>query len=173
MLAGAMRAGERFHWLEAAGLLIALAGLAYLVFPGLTAPSPAGSALMAAAGVSWGLYSLRGHKSRDPVGDTARNFSLAVPMAALVSAATWKGANLAPRGVLLAVGSGALASGIGYVTWYAALRGLTRIRAATVQLSVPVLAAAAGVALLGEAITPRLVLSAFLILGGVGLALAS
>jgi drug/metabolite transporter (DMT)-like permease len=172
MLAGAMGAGERFRWLEAAGLLIALGGLTYLVLPGLSAPSPVGSALMVIAGVAWGLYSLRGRGSADPVGDTARNFALAVPFAVLVSAGTLKSAHVSWRGALLAVGSGALASGLGYVCWYAALRGLTRIRAATVQLTVPILAAAAGVAILGETITVRLVLSALLILGGVGLALA-
>jgi len=171
MLAGAMGAGERFRWLEAAGLLIALGGLTYLVLPGLSAPSPAGSALMVIAGVSWGVYSLRGRRSADPVGDTAWNFALAIPFAVLVSAATFRGAHVSWRGTLLAVASGAIASGVGYVCWYAALRGLTRIRAATVQLTVPILAAAAGVALLGETITVRLVLSALLILGGVGLAL--
>jgi drug/metabolite transporter (DMT)-like permease len=172
MLAGALGAGERFRWLEAAGLAIALGGLAYLVFPGLRAPSPIGSALMAIAGISWGLYSLRGRASANPVADTARNFALAVPLAALLSVATLRGAHLSWRGALLAAASGALASGLGYVSWYAALRGLTRIRAATVQLTVPILAAAAGVALLGETVTVRLVLSAILILGGVGLALA-
>ncbi len=171
MLAGAMGAGERFRWREAAGLAIALGGLTYLVFPGLSAPSPVGSALMVIAGISWGLYSLRGRRSQDPVGDTARNFALAVPFAVLVSAGTLRGAHLSWGGVLLAVGSGALASGVGYVAWYAALRGMTRVRAATVQLTVPILAAAAGIALLGEALTFRLVLSAILILGGVGLAL--
>jgi drug/metabolite transporter (DMT)-like permease len=171
MLGGAMGAGERFRWLEAAGLAIALGGLTYLVVPGLSAPSPVGSALMVIAGISWGVYSLRGRGSADAVGDTARNFALAVPFAALVSAGTWRGAHLSWSGILLAVGSGALASGIGYVSWYAALQGLTRIRAAMVQLTVPILAAAAGIGLLGEALTVRLVLSAILILGGVGLAL--
>ena len=171
MLGGAMGAGERFRWLEAAGLAIALGGLTYLVVPGLSAPSPVGSALMVIAGISWGVYSLRGRGSADPVGDTARNFALAVPFAALVSAGTWRGAHLSWSGILLAVGSGALASGIGYVSWYAALQGLSRIRAAMVQLTVPILAAAAGIGLLGEALTVRLVLSAILILGGVGLAL--
>jgi len=171
MLGGAMGAGERFRWLEAAGLAIALGGLTYLVVPGLSAPSPVGSALMVIAGISWGVYSLRGRGSADAVGDTARNFALAVPFAALVSAGTWRGAHLSWSGILLAVGSGALASGIGYVSWYAALQGLSRIRAAMVQLTVPILAAAAGIGLLGEALTVRLVLSAILILGGVGLAL--
>ena len=172
MLAAATGAGERFRWMEAAGLLIALAGLAYLVVPGLSAPSPLGSALMAMAGISWGLYSLRGRSSTDPVRDTAKNFILATPLAVFLSAIALKGARVSPSGLLLAVASGALASGLGYVAWYAALRSLTRIRAATVQLTVPVLAAAAGVVLIGETVTLRLVLSAILILGGVGLALA-
>jgi len=107
-----------------------------------------------------------------PIADTTRNFVLAFPLAALLCAAMVKSAHISARGFLLAVGSGALASGLGYVAWYAALRGLTRIRAATVQLTVPVLAAAAGVVLIGETVTLRLVLSAILILGGVGLALA-
>ncbi len=172
MLAGATMAGERFRWPEAAGLLIALGGLTYLVLPGLTAPSPVGSALMAIAGIAWGLYSLRGRDSANPVADTTGNFALAFPLAALLCAAMLKSAHMSARGFLLAAASGAFASGLGYAAWYAALRGLTRIRAATVQLTVPVLAAVAGVVLIGETVTLRLVLSAILILGGVGLALA-
>jgi drug/metabolite transporter (DMT)-like permease len=172
MLVAAMSAGERFRWSEAAGLAVALAGLTYLVLPGLSAPSPAGSALMAVAGISWGFYSLRGRGSTDPVGDTAKNFLLAVPLAAIASVVARNNGHLSAHGYLLAVASGALASGIGYVAWYAALRGLSRIRAATVQLTVPILAAAAGVVLIGETVTLRIVLSAILILGGVGLALA-
>lgn len=174
MLIGALIGGERFRWLEGVGLAIALGGLVYLVSPGLSAPAPLGSALMAVAGISWGLYSLGGRGSADPLGDTAKNFLRAVPFAAIVSlvsvvAAT--GAHLSARGALLAAASGALASGLGYTIWFAALRGLTGIRASTVQLVVPVLAAAGGVVLLGESVTPRLVVSAALILGGVGIAL--
>ena len=172
MLVGAIVAGERFRWLEGLGLAIALAGLTYLVSPGLSAPSPVGSALMAIAGISWGLYSLRGRKTADPVGDTTRNFIFAVPFAVLVSATAFAHAHISTHGILLAVGSGALASGVGYVAWYAALRGLTRIRASVVQLLVPILAASAGILLLGETLSLRLVLSAALILGGVALALA-
>ena len=178
MLAGAMRAGERFRWMEALGLAIALGGLTYLVFPGLSAPDPLGSALMALAGIAWGLYSLRGRASKDPIGDTTRNFMLAVPFAVVVSAVVVSAAgpgraHLSSRGVLLAVASGAIASGMGYVAWYAALRGLTRIRASVVQLLVPIVAAAAGIMVLGETLTMRLVLSAALILGGVAVAVAS
>ena len=172
MLLGALRSGERFKWPEALGLAIALVGLTYLVSPGLAAPSPLGSALMAIAGVSWGIYSLRGRGSADPLGDTASNFIRAVPLALLVSLVAFRGAHLSPRGIALACASGALASGLGYTVWFAALRGLTAIRASTVQLTVPVLAAAGGVLLLQESVTMRLVVSAALVLGGVGLALA-
>ncbi len=172
MLIGALRSGERFRWLEGVGLAIALAGLTYLVSPGLSAPSPLGSGLMAIAGIAWGLYSLRGRGSAEPLADTARNFVWAAPLALLLSLATIRGAHLSPRGIALAVASGALASGLGYTIWFAALRGLTAIRAATVQLTVPVLAAAGGILFLRESITVRIVLSAALILGGVGLALA-
>ena len=173
MLVGAMRAGERFRWMEALGLAIALGGLTYLVLPGLSAPDPLGSALMAIAGIAWGLYSLRGRASSDPIGDTTRNFVLAVPFAVVVSAFALGRAHLSSRGVLLAAASGTIASGMGYVAWYAALRGLTRIRASVVQLLVPIVAAAAGILVLGETLSVRLVLSAALILGGVAVAVAS
>jgi drug/metabolite transporter (DMT)-like permease len=172
MLIGAIRSGERFQWLEGIGLAIALAGLAYLVSPGLSAPSPLGSALMATAGVSWGIYSLRGRSSADPLGDTTLNFVWAIPLALLVSLVAIRGSHVSDRGVALAMASGALASGLGYTVWFAALRGLTAIRAATVQLTVPVLAATGGVLFLQESVTVRLVVAAALILGGVGLALA-
>jgi len=172
MLIGAIRSGERFNPLEAIGLTVALGGLIYLVSPGLSAPSPLGSILMAIAGVSWGLYSLRGRGSSDPIGDTTRNFVRAVPFAVLAGLATLHAAHLSIRGTLLATASGTLASGVGYSIWYTALRGLTSIRAAIVQLLVPVLAAAGGVLLLSEPLTLRLVLSAVLILGGVGIVLA-
>jgi drug/metabolite transporter (DMT)-like permease len=171
MLIGAVLSGERFRWLEALGLVIALAGLTYLVSPGLTTPS-LGSVLMAIAGISWGIYSLRGRGSTEPLGDTTSNFVWAIPLALFTSLLVFEYAYVSPSGALLAVASGALASGLGYTVWFAALRGLTAIRAATVQLTVPVLAAAGGVLLLQESITVRLLLSAALILGGVALALA-
>ena len=173
MLIGALRAGERFRWLEGVGLLIALGGLTYLVSPGLSAPSPLGSALMAIAGIAWGLYSLRGRGSADPLGDTTRNFVLAVPLAVLLSLATIRGIHVSPRGLALAAASGALASGLGYTIWFAALRGLTAIRASVVQLLVPVLAAAGGILFLAETLSLRLVVSAVLILGGVAFAIAT
>lgn len=170
MIAAGLRSGERPAILEWAGLVLALGGLVWLVAPGITAPSPAGSALMAVAGIAWGIYSLRGRGTTDPLGDTAGSFLRAVPMALAVSLMGARAFHASPRGLLLAATSGAIASGLGYVLWYAALRGLTATRAATVQLAVPVLTAAGGVAILGETITGRLVASAALILGGIALA---
>ncbi len=169
MLLAALVAGERPHARQWLGLFSALVGLVVLVLPGLRAPSPLGSALMAAAGVSWGVYSLRGRGANNPLADTAANFLWAVAFAAPLVLVGFDTMHASPRGVILALLSGALASGLGYVIWYAALRDLTATRAASVQLAVPVLTAAAGVLLLGEQITLRLVLAAILILGGVGL----
>ena len=173
MILAALGSGERPHFWEWVGLVLAFAGLVYLVSPGLTAPSPIGSLLMAVAGVSWGLYSLWGRGSANPLADTTRNFVRAVPLVIGVSLMALSQASLSGTGVLLAILSGALASGLGYVVWYAALRGLTRTRAATVQLSVPVLAAMGGVFFLSEDVSLRLALSAMLILGGVGVAIMS
>jgi drug/metabolite transporter (DMT)-like permease len=172
MILAGLLAGERPHPLEWAGLGVALIGLIYLVFPGLTAPPLGGSLLMLTAGVAWGAYSLRGRGAADPIGATTGNFVRAVPLALAVSAAFITRSHLSTEGLALAFASGAVASGCGYVVWYAALRGLTATQAATVQLSVPVLAAAGGVAFLAEAVSVRLLLSSVAILGGVGLALS-
>jgi drug/metabolite transporter (DMT)-like permease len=174
MLSAALLSGERPHPLEWAGLALALCGLVYLVFPGLqSAPPLASSLFMAVAGVSWGLYSLRGRGGIDPLADTTSNFVLALPLAVAVNLVMSSTAvHISQRGIWLAVLSGALASGVGYVVWYAALRGLTATRAATVQLIVPVLAAAGGVLLISEKITPRLLIAACVIIGGIGLALS-
>lgn len=172
MLIAALRSGERPSPAEWAGLALALGGLVYLVSPGLQAPSPFGSAAMILAGIAWGLYSLRGRDAGDPLAGTAGNFTRALPFAAVVSVAMFRATDITPRGAALAVASGAAASGLGYVVWYAALPGLTATRAAIVQLSVPVLAAAGGVALLSETITRRFAVSSVVILGGVALALA-
>lgn len=173
MLFAALRAGERPRAIEWLGLATAVAGLVYLVLPGLAAPSPVGAALMATAGVAWGLYSLRGRGSHHPLADTARNFRCAVPFALATSLALFSHVHATREGVALALASGSLSSGIGYVIWYAALRGLTATRAATVQLSVPVIAALGGIVFLGEHLTVRLVTAAAMILGGVGVTLAA
>ena len=167
-----LRRGERFRPLAWAGFAMAIAGLAFLLAPGVTAPSPLGAALMAVAGVAWGVYSLRGRGVVNPLQATAANFARAVPFALAVSIVFASDFRVSPHGVLLAVASGALTSGIGYVVWYAALRGLAAMSAATVQLSVPVLAAIGGATLLAEEITLRLVVASLATLGGIALVLA-
>ncbi|HEY4999743.1 MAG TPA: DMT family transporter, partial [Usitatibacter sp.] len=147
--------------------------LAGLLLPGATAPPAWGAALMLFAGFSWGLYSLRGRGAGDPTRVTAGNFLRTVPFAALVSVATFSHASIDTPGFVYAMTSGALTSGVGYAIWYTALRGLRATTAATVQLSVPVIAALGGVAFLGESITMRLVLSSAAILGGVALVIVA
>ena len=172
MIAVGLYGGERPDALEWLGLGIAIIGLIYLVSPGITAPSPLGSALMTVAGIAWGVYSLRGRGSIDPVSTTSDNFLRAVPFTLAVVFFWSSRLTISPRGLLWAALSGSITSALGYVVWYAALRGLTATRAATVQLSVPVLAALGGAVVLSEAITLRLIISTVVILGGVGLAVA-
>ncbi len=169
MVGQGLRAGERLSAPRVAGLVLALAGLAGLLLPGASAPSVPGALLMLAAGVAWGVYSLRGRGSGDPVRVTAGNFTRAVPFALAISVALAPHFRWDPAGLALAVVSGALASGVGYALWYSALPGLTATSAATVQLSVPVLASLGGIALLGERLSPRLVLASVAILGGIAL----
>ena len=168
-----LHAGERFTAAAWTGLALAVAGLLYLVSPGLAAPDPLGAALMAAAGIALGVYSLRGRRTSTPLAATAANFLRAVPLALVVSLVFVMRWHAEPAGLALAVASGALTSGLGYVIWYAALPGLSALRAATVQLSVPPLAAFGGVLLLAESMSLRLVLASLAILGGVALVLAS
>jgi len=162
--------GERPRPAQWAGLALALGGLAYLLVPGLTAPPLIGSILMAVAGISWGVYSLRGRGVKDPTIVTTDNFIRSVPMVLGLALLALPTLSVTGIGLLWAVVSGSLASGLGYVIWYAALRGLTATRAATVQLAVPVLAALGGVWLLAEPISIRLVVSGAAILGGIALA---
>ena len=181
--AGLMR-GERLRSAQSTGVALALGGLVALVAPRLGAPSFAGALAMLGAGVAWGAYSLRGRGTTDPLAATAGNFVRAVPFVvvpvALASAATVAGLIAAgspldphatARGLALAAISGAVASGLGYAIWYAALPLLTATRAGVVQLTVPVIAALGGVLFLGEVVTPRLVACTFAVLGGVALAL--
>ena len=161
--------GERLRQLQSAGLLLAYVGLTGLVLPGLAAPPLVSALLMLVAGVAWGIYSLRAKNSGDPTSATAGNFLRAVPMALGVSLVSLQSQETDSAGIMYAIASGALASGLGYAVWYTALRDLRATTAATVQLSVPVLAAAGGVLLLHEALTARLVLAGAAILGGVAL----
>jgi drug/metabolite transporter (DMT)-like permease len=172
MIGWGIARGEHPRAREWVGLVLALAGLVLLARPGRTAPDPVGLALMVLAGLAWAAYSLRGRHARDPLGANADNFARGalLTLAAVVLAPAWQAT---PAGLTLAVGSGAVASGLGYTLWYAALRGLERTQAAVVQLAVPVLAAAGGVLLLGEDVTLRLVASGAVILGGIALALTA
>jgi drug/metabolite transporter (DMT)-like permease len=160
--------GERLGRLQLVGLMFACGGLVGLLLPGLSRPPLYGAVLMLGAGVAWGVYSLRGKSAGDPTKVTAGNFLRAVPIAAALSVLMLKGA-LDNAGFWYAVSSGALASGIGYAIWYTALPALKAAKAATVQLSVPVIAALGGVVFLGEPITLRLVLASAAILGGIAL----
>ena len=171
MFAIALRSGERFSLLSWLGLGIAISGLTYLVSPGVTAPEPVGAALMAVAGVAWGLYSLLGRGEADPLGTTADNFLYAVPLAVAVNLIFWNDVHTSSPGVVMAVLSGAVASGLGYALWYAVLAGMPATRAATAQLSVPVIAALGGVVLLSEPMTFRLIVSSVATLGGIALVL--
>ena len=170
--------GERLGQLQWAGIALALAGLVTLLLPGLAAPSPLASVSMISAGAAWGVYSLRGKAApnpglNNPTEVTAGNFLRTVPMAlALVlvmSLLMADGLRPDPAGMAYAVVSGALASGLGYAVWYQALPALKATHAATVQLSVPVIAALGGVLLIGEALTGTLVLASVAILGGIAL----
>jgi drug/metabolite transporter (DMT)-like permease len=171
MLIAALWFGERPNPLQWLGLLIAASGLVYLILPGLDAPSFAGAALMSAAGFSWGVYSLLGRRAADPLAQTTSNFIRSVPMVVAVSVISLPQLSVQRDGVLLAIASGAIASGLGYVVWYQALGGLTATRAAIVQLLVPILAALAGVMFLAEPISLRLTLATVTVLGGIALAL--
>jgi drug/metabolite transporter (DMT)-like permease len=161
--------GERLTKPQTAGLTIAFAGLVSLLLPGLTTPSLQGSLLMLGAGGAWGVYSLRGKNAGDPRRVTAGNFARSVPFAVALSVLMASRASLDLAGIAYALASGALTSGIGYAIWYTALPALRATQAATVQLSVPVIAAIGGVVLLGEPMTLRLIGAAIAVIGGIAL----
>ncbi|HTN93202.1 MAG TPA: DMT family transporter [Gallionella sp.] len=169
MIGHGIRAGERLLKLQLFGLVIALAGLVGLLLPGLTAPPVFSSVLMLASGVAWGVYSLRGKGAGDPTRVTAGNFLRAVPISATLSVIMVNHTSVDRAGFWYAIASGALTSGIGYSIWYTVLPSLKAAKAATVQLSVPVIAALGGILFLGEPLTLRLVLSSAAILGGIAL----
>ncbi len=171
MVAGALMAGDRPTVAEWIGWLLAIGGFVYLVSPGLTAPSPGGSALMAIAGIAWGIYSLRGRNESFALAGTTYNFVRSVPLVLIVSAFSLQDLHLTTNGVVLAILSGAITSGVGYAVWYTVLQSISSMQAAMVQLSVPVLAAAGGILLLSESISLRLIVSSLLILGGIFLAI--
>lgn len=169
MILWSLWAGERLRILQIVGLTSALAGLVALVFPGISAPPFRGSLLMLSAGVGWGIYSLRGRLNLDPIAATAGNFLRALPFAALLGLVSLRYLRLDFAGLGYAIISGAITSGLGYVLWYTALPKLKAASAATVQLSVPMLAAGGGILLLGEPLTLRFLLASLAILGGIAL----
>jgi drug/metabolite transporter (DMT)-like permease len=169
MIGVAMVRGERPKPIEWIGLATALGGLIYLVLPGLSSPPLFGSVLMISAGAAWGAYSLRGKASRDPLAETTGNFVRAVPFAAAAALAAFPFFHMTVEGMLWAILSGAIASGLGYAVWYAALKFHTPTRAAVLQLLVPVIAAFLAVLILSETADMRLVLASSLVIGGIGL----
>jgi drug/metabolite transporter (DMT)-like permease len=169
MILWGLHKGERIDAIQIVGLVVALTGLVVLVFPGLSAPPLVGSILMLSAGVAWGIYSLRGKQSKNAVAATAGNFLRAVPFAVIVSLVLLPWVHFDSLGTSYAIISGAITSGLGYVIWYSALPSLKAASAATVQLSVPVLAATGGIIFLSEPITLRYLLASIAVLGGIAL----
>lgn len=172
MLTWGLLRGERFSGGQIAGLLLALSGLLILLLPGSSTPALDGALLMLLSGVTWGIYSLHGRGASNPLAATAGNFIKAVPLAAVLCLVTLGQQRWDAPGVVYALLSGALTSGVGYAIWYAALPGLAAIQAASVQLSVPLLTAMAGTVLLGEALTATLIISGAAILGGIAMVLS-
>ena len=170
MIGAGLLAGRRLHIREVFGLAVALMGLIVLTRPGQESPDPLSVTLMALAGFSWGIYSLRGRSSGPALQATARNFAATLPLALVASALMSASAHGTPKGLLLATFSGAVTSGLGYVAWYAALPSLSPARAAILQLGVPPLASALGILFLGESLTTRLAIAAPMILGGIAIA---
>jgi drug/metabolite transporter (DMT)-like permease len=171
MISAALVKGERPKNLEWIGLIFAFGGLVYLMFPSLSAPPFFYSFLMILAGIAWGFYTLQGKCSENPLADTTGNFIRTVPLILLLAIPLLTQLELSQEGIILAILSGAIASGIGYSVWYAALNYHTATRAAILQLSVPAIAAFGGVIFLSERLSIRLLLASSLILGGIGLAI--
>ena len=159
--------GTRLSSAEWLGVFTAFTGFVYLVYPDLGTPSAKGFILMSIAGTAWGVYTLNGRGSQDALADTAYNFIRTIPLVLILLLISYSNANYSSQGIILAVLSGAIASGIGYSIWYAALKGLSSTQAAVVQLSVPVIAALGGVMFVSEQITQRLIFSLVFILGGI------
>jgi len=175
MIGWGIAKGERPGLRSWAGIALALAGLAWLTLPALGRPDPVGSGLMIVAGCAWGVYSIAGKGKGMPnaIAANAQSFVWAVPLALLVNLVAASSAVVSWRGLILAAASGGITSGLGYVIWYRALRGLTATRAAILQLAVPVIAAAGAVVVLHESVNPRLAVSAAAVLGGLALVLGS
>ena len=172
MLGWGLWRGQRLGRGQVAGLVLAMGGLTALLLPGVSAPPVTGALLMLAAGAAWGVYSLRGRGAGEPTAVTAGNFLRAAALAVPLGLVALPWATVDPAGLLWALCSGALTSGLGYAVWYAALKGLHPTSSASVQLSVPVLTALGGVAFLSEPVTLRLALCSLAILGGIAWVIA-
>ena len=169
MIGHGIWSGERLRSLQIVGLILACGGLVGLLLPGLSAPPLAAAVLMLGAGVAWGVYSLHGRRGGDSLKVTAGNFARAAPFALTLTLLLSARASPDLAGIGYAILSGAVASGVGYAIWYAALPSMKSTTAATVQLSVPILAALGGVLFLGESLTLRLLLASVAIIGGIAL----
>jgi len=172
MIVGGLFRGERPTIRQTFGWLVAASGLVVLNVPGLDPPPLGGALLMMVAGIAWGIYTLRGRGVTRPLVATAGNFLRSVPIAAvLVAIAFATRAHASTMGIALAATSGAIASGLGYSLWYAAVPALGAMRAAVVQLSVPVLTALAAIVILGEPLRTTVAIGGAAIVGGLALAL--
>jgi len=159
--------GTRLHLIEWSGVIIAFTGFIYLILPDITTPSVNGFVLMTVSGMSWGIYTLKGRGSKNPLMDTSYNFLRTIPFVALLAIFTTQNMSYSFEGIILALISGAITSGVGYTIWYIALGGLSSTQAAVLQLSVPVIAAIGGVVFVSEEITIRLIISATIVLSGI------
>jgi len=173
MISVALKSGDRVGATQWLGASIALGGLIYLMVPGIAAPDPLAAVLMGVAGIAWGVYSIRGKGAAAPIAMTAGNFRRSAPLVLVLMVGTvvFSFVHLQPAGILLALLSGMVTSGLGYVIWYTALNGLSTTQASVVQLLVPVVAALGGILFLAEPVSLRLIGASALILGGVALAL--
>ncbi len=167
MILVSLISGNKLHATEWIGLTIAFFGFVYLVLPGIRTPSLAGFSLMTIAGIGWGIYTIKGQGSVNPLSDTAYNFSRSILLVLILFVIAFHFTHVSSKGILLAMFSGGITSGIGYTIWYMALGGLSITQAAVVQLFVPVIAALGGVVFVSEKISLRFVLAALLILGGI------
>jgi len=167
MLVLSILSGDRLSGSEWAGLVVSFSGFVYLVLPGVAVPSATGFILMVIAGISWGMYTIWGRSSVNPLMDTAYNFFRTIPLVFVLAVVAIKSGHVSNYGIVLAVLSGGLASGVGYTLWYIALGGLSVTQAAVFQLLVPVIAAFGGVIFVFEAVTLRLSIASTLILGGI------
>ena len=159
--------GNRLNIYEWLGVTIAFLGFVYLILPGVSSPSLIGFSLMTIAGIAWGIYTLKGKESKNPLRDTTYNFIRTIPFIIILLVSTIQHSSYSTKGVVLAIISGGITSGIGYTIWYMAMEGLSKIQTAVIQLLVPIIAAFGGVIFVDEKITFRLSIASILVLGGI------